>query len=596
MKFPYAKLFLLPVAGLYAAAAVSAKSRNKLGLLALFAGVALYAFTWAVEDPSVFELDGDVTAGTMGQNGHDWDQVYADKLNGTSTSGALALSFVTDKVNTTQDDIFQGGGSKDTQGLQGGPWLYTASKPQGKDDITHAYAAAYNIPNGCGPNTTPCHVAIYFGVDRYDNSGDATMGFWFFQDGSVSETLTKQGGGFKFNGVHKSGDLLIIADFTVGGSISTPIAYKWVGDDATGSLQSVGILSTSAAEAVVNAGPITLPWSYMNKSGQSAPAAGEFLEGGVDLNAIFGDNIPCFSTFMAETRSSQSPTATLSDFTSPTSFPLCGLSVAKSCNGPGQVSADGMSVNYNAPGSGWTVTVTNTGIGTLYNVAINDALISAQPIAVAASLAPHASVTYPVSYLATKANSTNPLSITNSATALAYTASSGGVEVDSKPPAGTDTCTATVLSKISITKQCDTANGGATLVTDSSGKVVVKVFFKGAVTNADSNGNPGQTALSNITLADYAAGNPTGVTVDPSTIASLGPGDSATYTGSYYPSLIDTSGVAGRFLFDDTMRVTSATVSLGTPLPPVNGCPVNSDLACAPVSCPICPAGVCPAQ
>src|SRR5439155_7198804 len=85
---------------------------------------------------STFELDGNIAHSTS----HDWDQVYADSQNGTSTSGADNIQFITDLVNTTADDIFTGGGSKDQQLLQGGPWLWTTSKPQPKDDIIHAFA------------------------------------------------------------------------------------------------------------------------------------------------------------------------------------------------------------------------------------------------------------------------------------------------------------------------------------------------------------------------------------------------------------------------------------------------------------------------
>ncbi len=117
------------------------------------------------------ELDANVVTTTA----HDWDQVFNDVVNGTSTSGAIAVSFVTDAVNTTGDDIFTGGGSKDTLGIQQGQWLFTDSKPQAKDDITHAYAAMYTDPsNG--------HTILYAGLDRYDNSGDATAGFWFFRN------------------------------------------------------------------------------------------------------------------------------------------------------------------------------------------------------------------------------------------------------------------------------------------------------------------------------------------------------------------------------------------------------------------------------
>src|SRR5262249_7155502 len=121
---------------------------------------------------SVFELDANVTTTTT----HDWDQVFADNnVLPPPVSGAVASAFVTDVVNSTSDDIFPGGGSKDTQGIQAGPWLSTDSKPQGKNDITHAYAALYT-------DTSNGHSILYAGLDRFDNSGDATAGFWFFRN------------------------------------------------------------------------------------------------------------------------------------------------------------------------------------------------------------------------------------------------------------------------------------------------------------------------------------------------------------------------------------------------------------------------------
>src|SRR5262245_26330652 len=95
--------------------------------------------TPSVNAAAPMELDGNVTTSTA----HDWDQIFADagspagraSFTNGATSGALAGSFDTDAVNTTADDIFQGGGSKDTLGIQAGRWLFTGSKPQGKDDI-----------------------------------------------------------------------------------------------------------------------------------------------------------------------------------------------------------------------------------------------------------------------------------------------------------------------------------------------------------------------------------------------------------------------------------------------------------------------------
>src|SRR5262249_15228264 len=153
----------------------------------------------------------------------------------------------------------------------------TDSKPQAKDDITHAYAALYTDPSNN-------HSILYAGLDRYDNSGDATAGFWFFRN-NITESATVSGNGTgPFVGTHADGDILLVCDFTTGGSVSTIKVFEWVGDDATGHLQALDSIPNTTF-AIVNSGAISVPWSYTNKSGQSQPAAGEFLEEGVDLTA-----------------------------------------------------------------------------------------------------------------------------------------------------------------------------------------------------------------------------------------------------------------------------------------------------------------------
>src|SRR6266550_414397 len=174
-----------------------------------------------------FELDGNID---HTGSGHDWDQVYADAQNGTNTSGADSIHFITDAVNTTADDIFKGGGSKDQQTVQGGPWLWSAQKPQPKDDITHAFAAAYTIGG---------HTIAYFGLDKYEVDGDNQVGFWFFKD-QVAKTDIASNGGFKFSGEHAVGDILVLADYTNGGSVPNFKVYQWVGSGGSnGSLDLV---------------------------------------------------------------------------------------------------------------------------------------------------------------------------------------------------------------------------------------------------------------------------------------------------------------------------------------------------------------------
>jgi hypothetical protein len=602
-------LLLLGVVPYCAARALGrAAKANKLVWALGFAAIALYALTYDIGNSGVFELDGNATTQTT----HDWDQVYSDSLTNPpgATSGALAIAFDTDAVNTTADDIFTGGGSKDISGIQSGQWLWTTGKPQGKDDITHSYAAVYSFPNGCDPtkaipDPAACHLGLFVGVDRFDNSGDATMGFWFFQD-SIAETTTKKQGGMTFSGQHKEGDLLLVSDFSIGGSVSTITAYKWVGNDATGGLSAPIVLSAQQGLAIVN-GSTTSPggWAFTNKSGANTFDHGEFLEEGVDLTAIFGANVPCFTTFLAETRSSTSTSATLSDFTLH-SLPLCGISVHKTCKST-VVSQDGTSVAYT-----FTATVTNTGIGQLFNVSVDDKLPGAStttniPVLVPGPLAGKASASVDIPFTVTCTPGspgspptcsgggntiTTPLSVTNQITkAKAFTASTGGTEVDA-PTGDSATCSASVGETVTIQKSCDQSanggNGGATLV-DVGGVIEVEVFYKAHVCNT---GTPGSSSeLTNITLVDDHGSPLTTDTPTGSPIASLQPGACTDVTGSYFPNNIDSS--LGRFGFTDTIHVTSATALFGSNPSPVGSPCSAGDLACSSITCPICTSGAC---
>ena len=544
-----------------------------------------------VDDDAIFELDG--SAVNDAPPGDDWGNALAYPGHPAGGS-ALAQTWDPDLTNTTSDNQFTGGGSKDTQGIQSGAWLWNTSKPQAKDDIAHAFAAAYSLPNG--------HTAIHFGMDRYDNSGAATAGFWFFQDSTVGLSSKKSQGGFKFTGKHMNGDLLIVADFTIGGGTSAIQVYTWSGDDATGTLVLNSNITekdcnpttgTSPLCAIVNAGDAVSPWGFLNKSGQTLFAHGELLEGGIDLNAVFGANIPCFTTFMAETRSSNSPTATLSDFSPPASFPLCGISIAKNCNGGGQVSNGGNTVSYS-----WTVTVTNTGIGNLYDVTVLDTLPdgSKQNIALVDEstnpnfLAGKSSVSGTVNFTVTCSAGVctgsgggpvaNPLSVTNTADVQAFTEpNSGGTKIVPEPDVPqTSTCTTQAPGEITVTKHCD-ATGGGPLLVSNGGFVVVKVPFTADVKNTTTPG--AGEAVNNITLSDVPAATFT----QNGTISSLAPGQTVTAKGYYFPSAVDAGSnglIAGRYFFTDTLTATGTGA--------IGGEVVTNQGA---VSCPICPEGEC---
>jgi uncharacterized repeat protein (TIGR01451 family) len=265
------------------------------------------------------ELDGNAV-NDPAVAGDDWSNaVFGD--GGSS----FAHSFVTDAVNSTSDDIFTGA-ARDTEGIQTGPWRFKESKPSAKNDISHAYAAASVDPNNG-------HVLLFAGLDRYDNSGAAAAGFWFFHNPIGENPGVTSNGGHPFTGQHADGDILLVSDFTRGGSAAIQV-FRWTGDDSTGSLVPVTV-PNGTAFAVANGAPIAVPWSFTDKGHNSGPAAGEFLEVGVDLTALGLGG--CFSTFLAETRSSQSPTATLSDFVLGT-FNTCRLDLPNTAT----VQADGI--------------------------------------------------------------------------------------------------------------------------------------------------------------------------------------------------------------------------------------------------------------
>jgi uncharacterized repeat protein (TIGR01451 family) len=241
----------------------------------------------AVHNEGVFELEGDATSGAA--PGDDWDKIW----NGTS--GAAATVFQTDTA-----DLRFTGGSKDT--LDVDQWSWDDHSSPDKDNILHAYAGLYE--NGGDEITV-------FGLDRFANSGDANVGFWFFQSPiGINANGT-------FSGSHRNGDVFIVSEFDSGGDVSTIVLYKWLNGGLSQVVSGIECSGPGADDicAIANTDPEGSPWPYTPKAGAAGtfPIA-SFFEGGADMGAIFGTALPCFSTFLAETRSSTSTTAELKNF------------------------------------------------------------------------------------------------------------------------------------------------------------------------------------------------------------------------------------------------------------------------------------------
>jgi hypothetical protein len=262
-------------------------------------------------------------------NGTDWDQVYASVTadpNDTGDDdkcialGAVECSWAHDGFGVS---VFTGGGSKDDLNINpdplnptvtSGPWLWTNSSVPNSDEILDAFAAKYDH------TATSGHEFLYFGADRYATNGAKDFGFWFFKNPVAAVT------GGTFTGVHAVGDILALGTFTQGGAVATIRVYSWVGTggNTNTALQSAGAFgdcvpgtSTDNGCNTVNNTTVPSPWAYQGTGavGVNAPNviySGGLLEGGIDLTAL--NLTGCFSSFMAETRSSPSIGAQLKDF------------------------------------------------------------------------------------------------------------------------------------------------------------------------------------------------------------------------------------------------------------------------------------------
>lgn len=307
----------------------------------------------AVDDLGLFELDGDALDNLV-TTGDDWDTLDA--------GGGSAISFteiLADCPHSSCDPAFQDrifvGGRKDTQDVTEWAWKHGSGFPD-KDEITNAYAAAY---------IQDSNLIVYFGADRFANNGDAFLGFWFFQN--KIDIDSDDGSIF---GQHQVGDILVLVNYPQAKNKSPEFnIVQWNPADADVAenlkMLACGCICDGAgplACAITNDTDKTSPWTYKPKKGtQDVCPCESFFEGGINITELVGST-PCFSSFMAETRSSKRFTATLKDLVIG-NFNVCGISVEKECDvirlaDPCDMTDKFFVVDFNG-------IVTNTGAGIL---------------------------------------------------------------------------------------------------------------------------------------------------------------------------------------------------------------------------------------
>ena len=259
----------------------------------------------------VWEIDGNITDATPGPTPDDWNTINCDGGNAAVKTGVIH-----DGLGTS---IFTGGGSKDPEQLSS--WRHKNGSVPDKDEIINAYAAKY-FGSPSGDNI------IAFGADRFDNSGTAFIGFWFFKDTVVPAADGRfRKGPLATDALssHQVGDVLVLIEFSVGGTVPTAKVFEWVGTNGsesggtlndittTAPLGSVKSISNNVAQNIPGSCPA---WDYTPKGGvQGGPiSVNSFFEGAINIDAFPALAGSCFSSFLVETRSAASVTSTLKDF------------------------------------------------------------------------------------------------------------------------------------------------------------------------------------------------------------------------------------------------------------------------------------------
>src|SRR5919109_305813 len=381
-------------------------------LMVVLAAIFMVAGAQAVHDDNLFELGGVQAANILGDgntaNGPDWADLFDasgnDNGSATGTFGGVAAAFLKDDTSQkggTDKTTYSGAGGSNKNndpisdadcaahdppltGSACDTWHWDAGNVPAKDDLVNSYVYA-KIPTS-GPFQDD--LIIYGGLERLDESGDSHIDLEFLQnsvnivDGAVS------GAGAipcndpgqdpvpcNFSGIREVNDVIVSMDFVQGGGIGSVEVRRWNGNEYV--LEGVeggeGCDTDDFICAFNNGASIDGgPWVNIDKTGNEITnlLPNAFTEIGVNVTELLGTT-PCISTVMGKTRSSQSFTAELKDFTAPRGFPICSAAISIA---PDDVNAVGDSHTF-------TVTVSkkigNTSVpvgnGQDVNVSLTDA-------------------------------------------------------------------------------------------------------------------------------------------------------------------------------------------------------------------------------
>src|ERR1051326_4389117 len=232
--------------------------------------------------------------------------------SGAALDPARTFHF-TDLYNSTSDNTFSGGKWTDDPNT----WGWTQSKASSKTDINNVLIHIATDVNG--------HSWLVVGADRFSTSGDSYIDFEFLQNTLVSNgngTFSSAGP----NGGRTVNDLLLSLAFTSGGGVADFFAYRWQTNSGSGGytyFDATAALPTGKVFVAASPANTAVPFGAF---GQTNYGANQFADAAVDLTALLGNFDPCLSigvaTIMVKTKSSQSASASLSDFINPIQYTL----------------------------------------------------------------------------------------------------------------------------------------------------------------------------------------------------------------------------------------------------------------------------------
>jgi len=307
------------------------------GLLALL-GVAIClivtpAYALDVDSSGHFELgDGIGSSGAANilgddvtQPGPDWANIFDGDGNVLNLFGGVGAAFAQDDLSLkglVDSTIFA---SSNKNGDLVATWQWNKGNTPPKDDISTSYVYAKLVAG---------KLIIYGGIERIDASGDSHVDIEFNQssvtldkdppcdgDGTGEDGIPPGNDGkpCEYRGVREVDDFVVSMDFEKGGGLGVVRVFTWDGS-AFNQIEEVvgeGCNTGDTVCAYNNSVPIDGgPWPNFSKSGPVGTIdPNGFTEFGIDVEGTLGVNFsPCFATVNFKTRSSQSFTSELKDF------------------------------------------------------------------------------------------------------------------------------------------------------------------------------------------------------------------------------------------------------------------------------------------